>query len=330
MNSRLPPLLAAFLSLAALGAFGGTPPAVLAAETPTYIAIGDSLAFGVGASSPSSGGYVALAFDALRKSERYGERGLELVNLSVPGATSEDLLLEGGQVDKALKEIAARTEDESSLDDNVEVISIDIGGNDLLRLARADSPCLTEASAEPCLDLFGQVLSALQDNLTGALERLRAAAPAATIVVIDLYNPYSGTGDFREAIADLGVGQINGVIGAVAADADLEVRPASVYQHFQGRGKQWIAPDGLHPNDAGHSVLAEALVAAVEDRSVVIPEALLLIPPGPAGGSEEGPLPQISSRDDDSFVLLLIAVPAAFAAGMLVAVAYFMARGRPA
>ena len=58
--SRLLPPLAAFFSL---------PPSPLAArrqrahaaETPAYIALGDSLAFGVGAANPAAEGYVALA-----------------------------------------------------------------------------------------------------------------------------------------------------------------------------------------------------------------------------------------------------------------------------
>ena len=64
-----------------------------AQETPAYMAIGDSIAFGVGAGNPSSEGYVGITFEALRTSERYRDRGLTLVNVSVPGATSSDLLV---------------------------------------------------------------------------------------------------------------------------------------------------------------------------------------------------------------------------------------------
>src|SRR3972149_4396252 len=121
---RLLPLLAAFLSLALLA-----PAPAAAKETPAYIAIGDSLAFGVGATDPATGGHVARTFDALRNSDRYSDRGLELVNLGVPGATSADLLLPGGQIDQALREIHDRQEDTSSSADNVEVITVDIGGD---------------------------------------------------------------------------------------------------------------------------------------------------------------------------------------------------------
>src|SRR3989337_307224 len=102
---RLLPLPAAFVSLALLA-----PAPAAAKETPAYVAIGDSLAFGVGASDPASGGYVALTYATLRSSDRYRDRGLELVNMGVPGATSSDLLLPGGQLERALSEIQERQE----------------------------------------------------------------------------------------------------------------------------------------------------------------------------------------------------------------------------
>src|SRR3989304_3507225 len=119
MGRLLLPLLAAFLSLALLA------PEAQAKATPAYIALGDSLASGVGASDPPSRapapggrppppprpGYVGLTLDALRRSERYRERGLELFNLSVPGATSSDLLIAGGPLETALQEIARRREE---------------------------------------------------------------------------------------------------------------------------------------------------------------------------------------------------------------------------
>src|SRR5437879_3517180 len=150
----------------------------------------------------------------------------------------------------------------------------------LLALVAPGSPCLQSASVEPCRAAFGEVLSAIQTNLTETIRRLRLAAPEAIIVVVDLYNPFSGTGDLREPIAELGVGQANGVIGAVVANAELQARAASVFQLFSGRGGQWIAPDGIHPNDNGHAVIAEAVIAAIAGREPTIPENLLSMSPG--------------------------------------------------
>jgi len=327
MGHRLLPLLAAFLFT---GLLAPVPSTTGAQQAPVYMALGDSLAFGVGASNPSATGYVARVYETLKKSERYQAAGLDLVNLSVPGAKSTDLLAPGGQLDSALNTISQRQQDASPAANEVEIITIDIGGNDLLALVAPGSPCLQNASIEPCRAAFGEVLKAIQSNLTEAVRRLRQAAPEAIIVVVDLYNPFSGTGDIREPIAELGVGQANGVIGAVVADAELQARAASVFQLFSGRGGQWIAPDGIHPNDNGHSVIAEAVTAAIAGREPTIPEGLLSVSPG-ATSAPIQPNVTNASNDDGagvSLVIFLAGIGAAFAAGIVVSGAYFFARGR--
>jgi len=323
------PLPAAFLSLVLLLPSSAAPSAV-AQEAPAYLALGDSLAFGVGASDPSTTGYVGRAYEALLTSERYRDGGLDSVNLSVPGATSSDLLVPGGQLDMALAEITGRQQDASPASNDVEIVSVDIGGNDLLTLVAPDSPCLESSSVEPCRSAFGEVLSAIQTNLTQALRRLRQAAPEAVIVVVDLYNPYSGTGDLREPIAEIGVGQANGVIGAVTADPELRVKAASIFQLFSGRGGQWIAPDGIHPNDDGHAVIAEVLLATIADREPAIPDELLSVSPGATALPVDGTSDASSGEDSDgvSPFLLIAGISVAFGAGIVVSGAYFIARGR--
>ncbi len=329
MGSPRWPLPAAFLSLAFVVLASGAP-VTRAQEAPAYLALGDSLAFGVGASNPSTAGYVARVHDSLLTSDRYDEGGLGLINVSVAGATSADLLVPGGQVDMALEEIKRRAEDASSLENEVQIVSVDIGGNDLLTLVAPDSPCLESASVEPCRSAFGEVLSAIQTNLTETLRRLRQAAPDAIIVVVDLYNPYSGTGDLREPIAEIGVGQANGVIGAVTADPDLRVKTASIFQLFSGRGGEWIAPDGIHPNDNGHAVIAEAVLAAIDDREPAIPDELTSQSPGATSPPAEVTSDTASDGGGDgvSVVLVVAAMAVAFTAGIVISGAYFVARGR--
>ena len=325
MVQRFLPPLAAFLFFGVLVL--GSAPGAGAAETPAYMALGDSLAFGVGAENPSVGGYVPLAAQTLRRSERYRARGLEMINLSAPGATSADLLLPGGQLDRALAEIEARR-DEPGNDDDVEIISIDIGGNDLLALASSDSPCLSDTASEPCRQLIIDMLGNLQRNLTQVLSDIRQEAPNARVYVVNLYNPYSGTGDPRELIANVAVQQVNGVLSAVASDPDLEAHLVSVYDLFLGRGSQWVANDGIHPNNDGHRVIAEVLLASVEGRAVALPEDLAAVPTeAPADGGQL-PAPRDDSDDGDVFVLA-VAVAIAFIAGALLTATYFFARGRP-
>src|SRR6266511_2831972 len=119
MGCRSLPPLAAFLSLALAIALAPSAPSAHAQEAPAYVALGDSLAFGVGASNPSTTGYVALAYNALRNSERFRPTGLELLNLGVAGARSADLVAPGGQLDSALDEIRRRQEDASPIANEV-------------------------------------------------------------------------------------------------------------------------------------------------------------------------------------------------------------------
>ena len=328
---RLLPLLAAFLSLAILA-----PAAPAAAkETPAYIAIGDSLAFGVGASDPATGGYVALTYATLRSSDRYSDRGLELINMGVPGATSSDLLLPGGQLERALKEVRDRQEDTSSSDDNVEIITVDIGGNDVLALATPDSPCVADALGEECQGRFQEMLGTLKGNLTEVLGRLRRAAPKAELVVVDLYSPLSGRGGAGDLIANFAVGEIDAVTEEVASRPELHARLASVYPPFRGRAAQLIATDGVHPNDEGHALMAEVVLAAIEGRDPVLPKDLMTpvaveeMTRGPLG---RGGLEPIASSQEDGgpnlVIILAIAIPTALLGIGAVAGAYVAARGR--
>jgi hypothetical protein len=198
-----------------------------------------------------------------------------------------------------------------------------------LGLVAPGSPCLESASVEPCRAAFGEVLSTIDQNLTEIVTRLRDAAPDAIIVVVDLYNPYSGTGDLREPIAEVGVGQANGVIGSVTADPELRITTASVYQLFGGRGNQWVAPDGIHPNDNGHRVIAEAVLAAISNREPRIPDDLLAVGPGStANALDQDSSGTTNGGDRVSTLVLVTAVVIAFVAGGAVSGAYFFARGR--
>ncbi len=318
MGRCLRPLLAALLSLGLLASASASATANEGQQTPAYIALGDSIAFGVGASTPSSKGYVGRAFAGLSKSERYRDRGLTLVNLSASGATSADLLVPEGQLDKAIAEIERRSEEV--------IMTLNIGGNDLLGLLSRGSPCVTDAASDACSADFEQMLSDVQANLREVLERLRDAAPEATIIVVDLYNPYSGTADPREAIADFGVAQVNAVSSVVSGGEDLRVKTAATYRLFLGRGKQWIAGDGIHPNDSGHAVIAEVVLSEIEGRPSEIPAELLVETPAPVATGAGVILDTGTGRSDSE--LLVVAV-AAFFAGGVVSGAFFALRGRP-
>ncbi len=301
-----------------------------AAENPTYLALGDSLAFGLGSSDPPTRSYVGQAFELLRDSERYRDASLELVNLAVPGATSSDLAQPGGQLEAAVREIAQRKDGRT-----VEIISIDIGGNDLLNLGASTPGCLIDPLSGDCQKLFDGMLSLLRTNVEQALRQLRQAAPEAEIVVVGLYNPYSGTGMPLEAPGNVVVERINSSLRAAGEDPGLRVKIADVAEFFVGRGRQWISADGFHANDRGYAMMAEALVATVEERTPAIPESLAQELPAPTivglGGNGAVTATFTGTSSDggsDVALILAIAIPVTLLAGVIVGGAYFIAKGR--
>src|SRR5262245_24386466 len=78
--------------------------APFAQEPPTgvYLALGDSLAAGVGATRPTESGYVSQLFTALQAN---GDGITELDNLAISGETTTSIL-DHGQLDRAMAAIA--------------------------------------------------------------------------------------------------------------------------------------------------------------------------------------------------------------------------------
>lgn len=260
------PALLGVLANAACGGHGRAP--VPSAEAAgggprlMYLALGDSLAVGVGASDRTQTGYVPLFHQSLR-----GELGedLELRNLGVSGETSRSFL-DRGQLDRALETLRRNADD--SRGNDVQVITLSIGGNDLLALVAPGGPCAPPVPAlDPsCLDPATRAIADYTANLTTILQSLRAAAgPDTRILVLTVMNPYSGTGAPVEAAGDVGVGLLNQQITAVAGSAAVAASVGDVASAFAARGPELThlsdpRPD-FHPNDAGYRVIADVLMA---------------------------------------------------------------------
>lgn len=329
MGSRILPPLAAFLFLApALALLPAQTADAQASASPLYLALGDSLAFGVGAESPEDDGYVALTARTMRESDQFRESGLDVLNLSSPGAETADLLAPDGQLDRALEEIRARAGD-GVLGNEVAIISVSAGANDLLALAEPESPCIENAGSEACRVGLTETLTNVQENLSEVLEQLHLAriesetTLQADIFVVNLYNPYSGTGEEFEILASVGVQQLNGVIGVAAAAANEQfgaVFIVPIFELFQGRSRQWISQDEIHPNNDGYRVITEALLAAIERRPVAIPEDLLAFP------TETPPVVELVRERGVDTIVLYIALPVVFLAGVALSSAYFVMR----
>ena len=255
--------LAALLALGC-GGSGREQPAGVPAAPPAYLALGDSLALGAGASGPSST-YVALVYAHLREAPDL--ESLVLVNLGEGGATTASMREEDGQLSRALAELAARNGNEVAADD-VRLVTLSIGGNDAAALFAFCSDGLSPI----CAGAIDGVFSAFRSNFDAILGELRAAAgPETPIIAMAYYNalanpgcrfnPFLSLGDaVLEGAPALGRPEgLNDAIKAIAAAHD--VRVANLYGHLDA---SQVQADCLHANDDGHRTIAERFIAAFE------------------------------------------------------------------
>src|SRR3972149_9790532 len=111
--------------LAGCGPGGESAPPEGVSGPGAYIPLGDSLSEGVGASVRGESDFVPLVRDGLP-----GE--FELLNLGESGDTSADLIGHG-HLDTAVNEMKQRRGDDDP-DNDVKLVTLEIGGNDLLNI----------------------------------------------------------------------------------------------------------------------------------------------------------------------------------------------------
>ena len=234
-----------------------TPPPTEVSEVVggVYLALGDSIAAGTGASDADSTSYVALVAEALQS--RFGST-LVLRSLAEGGDTTEEL------TDKYLSQSVELLEQ-----GDVRVVTITIGGNDLFQYS--SSPVCIDTPGDPACPLQDGLLE-VEERLDRILGELRAASPL-TVIVIQLYpNLFSGTGEVnlngiivREGAPEVAFGLLNDVIAEVARRNGVLI--ADPRAGFEGRGGELghllePTPDA-HPNDDGHRVIADAFLEAL-------------------------------------------------------------------
>lgn len=246
----------------------------------TYLALGDSLAVGVGATAPDRRGYVALLFE--RTSAPGGVGGVaanRLLNIAVGGETSRSLI-DGGQLAAAARLIG-------EADPPVSLVTLDIGGNDLLRLLGTE-PCTSAPASAECAALVNATLGGFEENATRIFGELRRALDAvgssAPLAVMTYFNPFSGTDDLYEAAADRALLGADGRADCEAARETTAARGMNdiiaclaeehgavlvdVQPLFVGFGLELthIGSDDIHSNDMGYAVIANAFAEALTLR----------------------------------------------------------------
>ncbi len=238
-------------------------------ESPAYLALGDSVAFGynpLAADRSAVSGYPELLADRI---------GLPVTNASCPGEATGGFLspvgndnhcrenrqayalhaeYDGTQLKFALEFLASHP--------NTQLVTIDIGGNDAGKL---ENTCAGDTAC-----VLGGFLGMITDyghNLDQIFGELRKVYDGP-IVALGIYNPYPG-----DTIAQYGLERLNSELAAHAARfADITIADGMHMFDSASGGDPCKAglligmPDGtcdVHPTPAGHALLADAIQAVL-------------------------------------------------------------------
>ncbi len=264
------------ITVCGVGALAGiTPRPAAAATAPTYyLAMGDSLAAGSGASSAANR-YV----NRVHQAELSRFPGLVLNNISCGGATTASIL-NGANCGRSVTQIVDAENFLRTHKRKVAFVTIDIGGNDVsgcLTPSGLDQTCATNAAA------------AIQTNLTTILARLQAAYPGIKVFGMNYYIPQLGywlTGASGQAAAQAAVPAahtFNDQLASIYAAAGFPTADvATLFDNdnlaLTGLYNGVTVPQNvanlcawtlvctnanIHANDTGHAKIAAAFTTAI-------------------------------------------------------------------
>jgi len=216
-----------------------------ATDTPVswnYVALGDSLAVGTGASYK---GYVDRYADYLEADT--GAR-VNVTNLGQDGQTSPELLY-ALRNDPSLRQAV----------EEADVVTINIGINDLggAALVYENGTC-GGADNQDCLRAAAETVKGNWNAITAELLSLRSTSDTIVRVAGLGYTPYLDTEEtFDGRPSDFQVfkpylDEVNRHISTMASDSGIPYAEVHLDQVY-------ISPDGVHPNDEGYEVIAERL-----------------------------------------------------------------------
>ena len=260
----------------------------------TYLALGDSLAFGVGANDMNSDvsngdrGYVGAFADAL--AARRGGVRPHVVDLGISGETSTSFFQIGAGLngpDAALRNtnygIPLVSQDSLLMStianlpqgDTVSNVTIQLGANDLYQTV--GTPGFFDLSHDEQEALFRQTLGAIQANDATLLTELRTALPEAQLILMGYYDPYAPfLNDPKSpffAIAQASheaIPALNQLIEGVAASFGAIY--VDTYTPLVGNelAYTYIASGNSHPNALGYAAIAGQLIAVPEPTSLTL------------------------------------------------------------
>lgn len=207
-----------------------------------YVALGDSIAFGVGGSLPQRRSYPAIVGGLL---EEYSNARTEPINHSVPGETASSFLTEG-QFDAFVETVERYRESGTTID----VVTVSLGGNDMLAGQAGGS---VERQ---------QSLTNFRASYDEAIARVRAEIGESTVLVVTTYYDLTEGDPSVESSDAWWSEQFNQAIRETAGRHGASV--AEVGEAFRGNIAEYTHdPYDVHPKNQGYRAIARQVWSAI-------------------------------------------------------------------
>jgi lysophospholipase L1-like esterase len=211
----------------------------------SLVALGDSITFGYNLGenndAPSKYAFPYLIGDYFNK---------DVENLGVPGWTSDDLL-------QALKTPTFQTAIKKA-----KIITLDIGSNDILKLASQFGLLDPENAQNPIvltpeqIQAFDQATQKFSKNLPTILQTIKQTSPSAKIVLYNLYNPFPSALTYLHPLSESMIQASNEIIDKNANKFHLPVADAHTAFDEKQSTLVRLAQNDIHPTIEGQQVLA--------------------------------------------------------------------------
>lgn len=200
-------------------------------EILNYVVLGDSIAYGAGLMNPQEAVYGKIVANT---------NGYNYSNFAINGSKTVDLINRLGQSN--VREAIAEAD----------IISISIGGNDLLKNLLSLIPTLMVGNKS----VLNKRIESMYSNITTSIEMIRELNPDAEILLQTIYN--NGGYLIFYAVYENALKYVNPVYYKIQSENE-NVEVVDIYSAFKGNGVN-ICGDTIHPNSRGNKIIAEEVL----------------------------------------------------------------------
>ncbi len=207
-------------------------------EATKFVVLGDSIAQGYGLKDIRNTSYGALISEA---------EGYDYVNHAIGGHTTYNL--------------NERLEEELVASDvaSADIIAVSIGGNNFLLGGMVEM--IADVLLKGDYTRMDEIGADFRENFLVALERIKQLNPDATLMIQTLYNPRD---DFLKDAYQYAVDILNNTFADILHEQPGAYVIVDVAAAFEGH-TEYIQRDKIHPNEAGHYVIAKEYVKTLAE-----------------------------------------------------------------